>query len=138
LHHRSSRISRKAKAELHFLADSSGRIQTRRNSRPPRCLVSKSTSWQYIYRKVWEGIILGQIVRHFAPYLEEATKHREILRELENEIIRFQRECGFYVGALSDALSDVITKYVRDAAKKTDALSQVELRRCWNLTTGRG
>jgi len=33
------------------------------------------------------------------------------------------------VGALSDALSDVITKYVRDAAKKTDALSQVELRK---------
>ena len=93
------------------------------------CLVNKSTSWQYIYKKVWEGIILGQIVNHFAACLEEDANHLKISRELGSEVERFQRECGFYVGALSDTLADVITKYVRDAAKKTDALSQVELRK---------
>jgi hypothetical protein len=50
-------------------------------------------------------------------------------QELTQEIERFQRECGFYVAALGDALSDVITNHVRDASKKTDALSQVDLRR---------
>jgi hypothetical protein len=91
-------------------------------------LVSKTTSWQYIYRKVWEGIILGQLVRHFSEY---KNKHniKHVSPELNRELLKFQSECGFYVAALGDALSDVITKYVRDVSKKTDALSQVELRK---------
>ena len=91
-------------------------------------LVSKSTSWQYIYRKIWEGIILGQIVKHFLE-CDHTHNFKTCLPELHNEIDRFQNNCGFYVAALGDALSDVITKYVRDASKKTDALSQVELRK---------
>jgi hypothetical protein len=91
------------------------------------CLVNKNASWQYIYRKVWEGIIVGQIVRHMS---ECVCSHRidRFSPELTQEIARFQTQCGFYVAALGDALSDVITKHVRDASKKTDALSQVELR----------
>jgi hypothetical protein len=92
------------------------------------CLVNKGSSWQYIYRKVWEGIVLGQIVRHFSecPHLHNA---HNISPALHHEIDRFQAECGFYVAALGDALSDVIAKHVRDVAKKTDALSQVDLRK---------
>ncbi len=92
------------------------------------CLVNKNTSWQYIYRKVWEGIILGQIVRHVSKCSDTHDSRDfgpDVLREME----RFQRECSFYVTALGDALSEVITKYVRNASKKTDALSQVELRK---------
>lgn len=96
------------------------------------CLVNKTTSWQYLYRKVWEGIILGQIVRHFS----ECTRiHTQIHNkdkaspELAREIVRFEQECPFYVAALGDALSDVITKQVREVSRKTDALSQVDLRR---------
>jgi len=92
------------------------------------CLVNKNTSWQYIYRKVWEGIILGQIVRHVTTCRGVHDIHR-FSPEVVAEIQRFQNQCGFYVAALGDALSDVITKYVRTAAKKTDALSQVELRK---------
>ena len=91
-------------------------------------LVNKTTSWQYIYRKVWEGIILGQIVRHFLE-CKQSHNLQTAQIELKRELQQFQRECGFYVSALGDALSDVITKYVRDASKKTDALSQVELRK---------
>jgi hypothetical protein len=92
------------------------------------CLVNKGTSWQYIYRKVWEGIVLGQIVRHF---FECARSHNSqgISPELRRELERFQGECGFYVSALGDALSDVIAKHVREVSKKTDALSQVDLRK---------
>lgn len=92
------------------------------------CLVNKNTSWQYIYRKVWEGIILGQIVRHLRGCGGIHNLHRfspEVVKEIE----RFESQCGFYVAALGDALSEVITKYVRTASKKTDALSQVELRK---------
>jgi hypothetical protein len=92
------------------------------------CLVNKNASWQYIYRKVWEGIILGQIVRHSIE-CEKTHKSTRFSPELTHEMERFQMECGFYVAALGDALSDVITRHVRDASKKTDALSQVELRK---------
>jgi hypothetical protein len=92
------------------------------------CLVNKNTSWQYIYRKVWEGIILGQIVKHVVDCDSLHNMERfspDVVREIEH----FQSQCGFYVAALGDALSEVITKYVRSASKKTDALSQVELRK---------
>jgi hypothetical protein len=92
------------------------------------CLVNKNASWQYIYRKVWEGIILGQLVRHSLDCNQSHNSHR-FSHELTQEIERFQRECGFYVAALGDALSDVITNHVRNASKKTDALSQVDLRK---------
>lgn len=92
------------------------------------CLVNTNASWQYIYRKVWEGIILGQIVRHTS-----SCKYSHNIEcfspELIQEIKRFEQQCGFYVAGLGDALSEVITKHVRDASKKTDALSQVELRK---------
>ena len=91
------------------------------------CLVNKNASWQYIYRKVWEGIILGQIVRHISDCNSVHSLAR-LPAELGNEIARFKIQCGFYVASVGDALSGVITKYVREASKKTDALSQVELR----------
>ena len=93
------------------------------------CLVNKTTSWQYIYRKVWEGIILGQIIRH----LQKCTCHHNgtnsLSTDLDEEIQKFSDTCGFYVSALGDALSEVITKHVKEVSKKTDALSQVELRK---------
>jgi hypothetical protein len=92
------------------------------------CLVSKSASWQYIYRKVWEGIILGQIARHCLTCIHTHNKAR-FSSELCFELERFERECAFYIAELGDSLSDVITNYVRGISKKTDALSQVELRR---------
>ena len=92
------------------------------------CLVNKNASWQYIYRKVWEGIILGQLVRHSLD-CDQSHNSKRFSHELAHEIERFQQECGFYVAALGDALSDVITNHVRDASKKTDALSQVDLRK---------
>jgi hypothetical protein len=103
------------------------------------CLVNKNTSWQYIYRKVWEGILLGQIIRH----LEECEGIHAFDRlpgSTKAEVQRFKDKCGFYVAAIGDALSDVITNHVRKASKKTDALSQVELRKmlepyAWNSLT---
>ena len=93
------------------------------------CLVSKTTSWQYVYRKVWEGIIVGQMVRH----LQTCTCHQNSINtlppDLAAELQRFADTCGFYVSALGDALSEVITKHVKEISKKTDALSQVELRK---------
>jgi hypothetical protein len=91
------------------------------------CLVNKNASWQYIYRKVWEGIILGQIVRHIAQCNDVHGVDR-FPADLYTEMARFQLQCGFYVASVGDALSAVITKYVRESTKKTDALSQVELR----------
>jgi hypothetical protein len=91
------------------------------------CLVNESAPWQYIYRKVWEGIVLGQLVRHFSS-CAQTNNHLKLSPQLMSEIKRFQDQCGFYVNALDDALSDVITQYVRDAAKKTHQLALVELR----------
>jgi hypothetical protein len=53
-------------------------------------LVSKSTSWQYLYRKVWEGIILGQLVRHFSECVQIHNAHA-VSSELTSEIERFER-----------------------------------------------
>jgi hypothetical protein len=91
------------------------------------CLVSESAPWQYIYRKVWEGIILGQLVRHLTS-CSQNNNHLKLSPQCISEIRRFSEQCGFYVRALDDALSDVITQYVRDAAKKTHQLALVELR----------
>lgn len=91
-------------------------------------LVNKNTSWQYIYRKVWEGIILGQVVGHLSR-VQLCHNSSFVSQDMSAELLQFEQECGFYVRALDDALSDVITNYVRDASKKTEALSQVELRK---------
>lgn len=91
-------------------------------------LVNKNVSWQYIYGRVWEGIILGQIVRHFL----QCQSTNGLLRpsqELSHRMAEFQKNCGFYVAAIDDALTDVIDHYVRDAEKKTHELTLVELRR---------
>jgi hypothetical protein len=91
------------------------------------CLVNKNASWQYIYRKVWEGIILGQIVRHISD-CSSAHCFGRVPTELGLDIARFKIQCGFYVSSIGDTLSEVIAKCVSDASKKADALSQVELR----------
>lgn len=91
-------------------------------------LVNKNASWQYIYRKVWEGIIIGQVVRHINTCQGPHSIQR-LPRESGSEIARFSRDCAFYVADIGDALSTVLCSYVRDAARKTDALSQVDLRR---------
>ena len=91
------------------------------------CLVSTSTSWQYIYSRVWEGILIGQIVQHLcAPPFGDAQGH--LSDELSELIGEFRDKCGFYVAGLDSALSDVLAKYVRDVSKKTDELTLVELR----------
>lgn len=91
-------------------------------------LVSGESTWQYIYHKLWEGIITGQIVQHINGCTSRHARQR-MSKELQHEIDQFNQRCTFYVAPLGDALSDVITTYVRDAAKKTEALDQVELRR---------
>ena len=54
-------------------------------------LVSKTTSWQYIYRKVWEGIILGQIVRHFSE-CKICSNAKSVSPELHHQIERFENQ----------------------------------------------
>ena len=87
-------------------------------------LVTASTTWQYIYGKVWEGILLGQIVRYFND-----NHIQTVSNGFNEEIEEFEKRCGFYVAAIDDALSDVIAKYVRHVSKKTDELTLIELRK---------
>ena len=68
-------------------------------------LVNKNVSWQYIYGRVWEGIILGQIVRHFLRCQSDNGPFRPS-QELTHRMAEFQRNCGFYVAAIDDALPD--------------------------------
>lgn len=77
---------------------------------------------------VWEGILVGQIVNHISTCKGHHVPVR-LSPDVQKELERFQTQCGFYVTSVGEALSEVITKYVRDASKKTDALSQVELRK---------
>ena len=90
-------------------------------------LVNESVSWQYIYGKVWEGIILGQIVQHLSAH-PGFYGLNGLSAELTDRINEFRRYCSFYAEAIDDALTEVIVKYVRAAAKKINALELVDLR----------
>lgn len=91
-------------------------------------LVSDGASWQYIYSKVWEGILLGQIVRHITG-LAGRQRYHGLSKELEDAMAAFQSRCGFYVNALDDALADVITDYVRGYKGTQKAVELVDLRK---------
>lgn len=91
-------------------------------------LVNKTAGWQYIYSKIWEGIILGQLVKYFSESMNHGSTHK-ISRSLSEKVTEFKCKCPFYVAALDDALTDVITNHVRSVANKTDELSLVDLRK---------
>lgn len=91
-------------------------------------LVNSSTSWQYIYSKVWEGIILGQIIFYLSEYQEKYGSYNPS-DELTSSIAEFRKHCDFYVAAIHDALSEVLSKYVTDVTKKTDELTLIQLRK---------
>ena len=87
-------------------------------------LVNTSTTWQYIYGRVWEGIIVGQIVRYLSG--DAAVS---LSSELTKQVEEFKTQCGFYVSAVDNALSEVLAKYVSHVKKKTDELTLIELRK---------
>ena len=92
-----------------------------------QCLVNSNTSWQYIYQKVWEGIILGQIVNHILNG-DKSERYYKVSSEFKEEVQKFEKECSFYVNALEDALARVITDFVKDKAFQQDEIELVKLR----------
>lgn len=90
-------------------------------------LVNSSTSWQYIYSLVWEGILIGQIIKNIKE-LTTIDDDIQVSPELKVGIKEFCSNCDFYVNAIDDALSKVLTEYVTSVSKKTDELALVELR----------
>ncbi len=91
-------------------------------------LVDTSTSWQYIYHEVWEGLILGQIVR-FLTAQENIRLSYRLSTPLRLEIATFDLKCALYTHAMDDALVDVMAEYLHGRVGKDDPLTIVELRR---------
>lgn len=90
-------------------------------------LVSTDTSWQYIYSRIWEGILLGQIVNHFLNS-RRLYEYRDFSNEFWKEIDKIKVICGFYCTDLNEALCDKIFSLVTEN-KKSDSSAALTLLR---------
>jgi hypothetical protein len=89
-------------------------------------LISSDVTWQYIYRKVWEGIIVGQLINHL---MSEKNLYYDIPNDLMVELTNFQEKCPFYIKDIGDSLGDVLTNYILKYKHRKDTLDLRDLRK---------
>lgn len=81
-------------------------------------LVDGDATWQYIYRKVWEGLILGQIINII--YCKNSFYIKDkFSSEFVKEADKFCNKCHYYVDALDTAISEALDRFMIET-KKSD------------------
>jgi hypothetical protein len=91
-------------------------------------LVETDAKWQYIYHEVWEGLILGQVVKALGD-----ESNRDLFYSLSHSakeaLDEFAAHCPFYVNAVDEALIEVLVQYVRERETETNGVELVQLRK---------